>query len=88
MDSTMRFSLREIYEAAKAAQPQLTYQKLYGRYKNAKKAGRLPQTASKESLTWEQARALLQIRPKNKSPKPRSEAVSILRKAIRDDGLG
>lgn len=87
MDKTTRFTLREIYEAAATYCPDMKYKTLYDRFRKAKAAGLLPESATLSSLTWEQARVLLQKKPRPLQTKPRPQAISILRKALKDDGI-
>lgn len=87
MDKTTRFTLREIWEAAAAYQPELKYNSIYYRYNRLKKAGILPETATVNSLTWEQGRMILQRTARTHQNKPRQEAVAILRQQMRNDGL-
>ena len=87
MDKTTRFTLREIYEAAAAYQPELVYRNLYFRFNKLKKAGILPESATVNNLTWEQGRMILQRPARVHQDKPRQEAVAILRQQMRNDGL-
>lgn len=87
MDKTTRFTLREIYEAAVAYQPELRYKTLYFRMMKMKQRGELPESANVNNLTWEQGRMILRIPTRTRQDKPRQEAVAILRQQMRNDGL-
>ena len=87
MDKHQRFTLREIYEAAAAYQPDLRYKTLYFRMLKMKQRGELPESANVNNLTWEQGRMILRIPTRTRQDKPRKEAISILRKALKDDGI-
>lgn len=87
MDTTRRYTLREVYEAAAAYDPDITYKVLYFRLYDLRKRGKLPKSATADSLTWEQARMILLIQRRRKQGEPRKEAVSVLRSAMRTDGI-
>ena len=87
MDKTTRFTLREIFEAAVTYCPEMKYKTLYGRFMKMRKRGELPETATVNSLTWEQGRIILRAQTRAHQAKPRKEAITILRKALKDDGI-
>ncbi len=87
MDKTTRFTLREVYEAAATYIPGLTYKQTYNTFMSLKKSGALPKSASVNSLTWEQARMIVDRRRRPRQAPARQEAVNILRQYIRTYGL-
>lgn len=87
MNKTTRFTLRELWEAAVTYQPDLRYKTVYYRFNTMKKNGELPEDATAKSLTWEHGKAILRRRANVQQGAPRQQAVAILRKAMKDDGI-
>ena len=86
MDKTAVFTLRELFEAVAAFHPTFTYKKLYARFRALKNRGDLPEDATTEAITWEQAKLILRMQSRVRI-KPRKEAVAILKQQMRNDGM-